>query len=506
MTQNKIKTISELGEILNKLRGKGKKIVHCHGVFDLLHIGHIRYFEQACKLGNILVVTLTPDRFVDKGPHRPAFNETLRAEALASLGVIDYVAINEWSTAENTLRVLKPSFYVKGAEFKKLVDPTGKIQEEAKAVSEIGGRLIFTDDIIFSSSNLINKYLSDFPEEISSYLELFRNRYQPTDLIQVLDRMSELKVLVIGDTILDEYQYCEALGKSSKDPTLALKYQNHDLFAGGVLAVANHVANFAGQVTLLSVLGDQNSHDQFIAKQLNPKIKSHFHVKPKAPTLIKRRFVDGYSFNKLFEVYVMDDSELPHEKDQQVCQWLNDHLNEFDLVLVADFGHGTVSNAMVEVLTEKSPFLAVNTQANAGNRGFHTISRYKHADYVCIAGHEMRLEYRNASGELRPLMTKLTNKIECSKCVVTRGRRGCSVLSKDGEYVEVPTFVRDVVDRVGAGDAFLSVTSLAAVQKVDCELLGFLGNVVGSLAVQVLGNKKSINRADVDKFITSLLK
>jgi len=450
MKHEKIKHISELAEVLTELREKGKKIVHCHGVFDLLHIGHIRYFEQACKLGDILAVTLTPDRFVDKGPNRPAFNEKLRAEALASLGVIDYVAINEWATAEKTLHVLKPHFYVKGAEFKQLVDPTGKIQKEAKALSEVGGRLIFADDIIFSSSNLINKYLSGFPDEVNSYLELFRNRYQSIDLIQVLDRMSELKVLVIGDTILDEYQYCEALGKSSKDPTLALKYQNHELFAGGVLAVANHVANFAGEVTLLSVLGEHNSHKEFIDKQLNPSIKSRFYVKPNAPTLIKRRFVDGYSFNKLFEVYVMDDSELPHEKDRQLCHWLDDHLNGFDLVLVSDFGHGTVSNAMVELLTKKAPFLAVNTQANAGNRGFHTISRYRRADYVCLADHEMRLEYRNASGELRPLMTDLTNKINCSKCVVTSGRQGCSVFSRNGEYVEVPTFVRDVVDRVGA--------------------------------------------------------
>ena len=124
---------------------------------------------------------------------------------------------------------------------------TGKIGREAEVVREIGATLAFADDIVFSSTNLINRYLSDFPEEVKNYLQLFRSRYKLDDVLQVLDKMSSLNVLVVGDTILDEYQYCSAIGKSSKDPVLALKYHSHDLFAGGVLAVAN----FADKVKLV---------------------------------------------------------------------------------------------------------------------------------------------------------------------------------------------------------------------------------------------------------------
>ncbi|PJC71984.1 MAG: cytidyltransferase, partial [Syntrophobacterales bacterium CG_4_8_14_3_um_filter_58_8] len=129
MTPNKkIKTIEELAQVIKSLRAEQKKIVHCHGVFDLLHIGHIRYFEQARRMGDVLVVTVTPDRFVDKGSHRPAFPEHLRVEAVASLGSVDYVALNQWPTAEETLRLLRPDVYVKGSEFKNLgSDMTGKI-------------------------------------------------------------------------------------------------------------------------------------------------------------------------------------------------------------------------------------------------------------------------------------------------------------------------------------------------------------------------------------------
>jgi rfaE bifunctional protein nucleotidyltransferase chain/domain len=503
----KVKTITGLAKEVAKLRTAHKKIVHCHGVFDLLHIGHIRYFEQAKRMGDILIVTVTPDRFVDKGPHRPAFPETLRAESVASLSCVDFVAINKWATAEETLRLLRPDVYVKGSEFKiTSTDMTGKIAREEQVVREIGATLAFTEDIIFSSSNLINRYLSNFPEEVQQYLDLFRHRYTLEAVIDVIEQMSPLKVLVIGDAIIDEYQYCDAIGKSSKDPVLALKYHSRDLFAGGVLAVANHVANFADEVNLVTILGETDSHEEFIRSQLHTNVSPNFITKRNAPTLIKRRFIDGYSLNKLLEVYIIDDSGLPPEEDSQVCRWLQEQLPQYDLVLIADFGHGTISDSMVDTLVKNAPFLAINTQANAGNRGFHTVTRYPHADYVCIAEHEIRLEMRDESGKIRPMMEELTDKLGCSKFVVTRGRKGCYVGGHPGEFVAVPSFAQRIVDRVGAGDAFLSVTALAAFLKAPGEVLGFIGNAVGSLAVEIVGNKKSIDKLSLKKYITSLLK
>lgn len=154
----KILTLPELAKKIDKLRSKGKKIVHCHGCFDLMHPGHIKYLQAAKKMGDILVVTLSPDRYVDKGPGRPAFNETLRAESLAALECVDWVAINEWPTAEETLRLLRPHVYVKGQEFENLEDKTGKIQRESQVVREIGAELRFTHEIVFSSTELLNKY------------------------------------------------------------------------------------------------------------------------------------------------------------------------------------------------------------------------------------------------------------------------------------------------------------------------------------------------------------
>jgi len=171
MRQNdKVKEIEELATVLTSLRTE-KKIVLCHGDFDLLHIGHIRRFEQAKRLEDVLVVTVTPDRYVNKGPHRPVFSEDLRAEAIAALDCVDYVTINKWPTAVEAIQLLRPDFYVKGSDDRETEkDHTGGITLEEAAIKSVGGQLVFTDDITLSSSGLINRYLPVFPTEVRDYL------------------------------------------------------------------------------------------------------------------------------------------------------------------------------------------------------------------------------------------------------------------------------------------------------------------------------------------------
>jgi len=504
--RKKILGINHLQKILGEQRNNNKIIVHSDGLFDILHIGHIRHLEQAKRLGDILVVTLTLDRFANRGPGRPVFTEALRAEAIASLNCVDYVAINPTSSFEESLQIIRPNIFVRGSEYRNPAPETSKeIEKQNNAIQDCGATLSFTEDIVFSSTNIINRYLSHLPDEMHEYLTLFRQRYNQQDIFNILNQFENMKVLVIGDTILDEYQYCEAIGKSSKDPVLALKYQSHDLFAGGVLAVANHVANFVENVHLLTVLGEKDDYEAFIRSQLRPNINPFFIKQDNAPTLIKRRFVDGYSLNKLFEVYVMDNSGLSVEKDQQLCSYLKDQFPEYDLVIAADFGHGAISPEAVQTLASNAPFLAINTQANAGNRGFHTVTRYPRADYVCIAEHEIRLEKRTLNGDIRPMMKDIAQRLGSTRMVVTRGRKGALVWNPKGEFIEIPSFASNIVDRVGAGDAFFAVTSLAAAKDVPDEILGFIGNVVGALAVEIIGNKKSIDKDSAKKYIASLM-
>jgi rfaE bifunctional protein nucleotidyltransferase chain/domain len=155
---NKILPLQELAEKLEALRSQDKIIAHCHGCFDLMHPGHIKYFQASKRMGDVLVVTVTPDRFVDKGPDRPVFPEILRAESIAALQCVDFVAINQWPTAVETLRLLRPHLYVKGQEFEHLEDKTRKLQREYAVVQEIGAEMRFTHEIVFSSTQLLQKH------------------------------------------------------------------------------------------------------------------------------------------------------------------------------------------------------------------------------------------------------------------------------------------------------------------------------------------------------------
>jgi rfaE bifunctional protein kinase chain/domain/rfaE bifunctional protein nucleotidyltransferase chain/domain len=506
---SKIKSLEGLADELDLLRsqGAGKTVVQCHGVFDLMHVGHIRHFEEAKAMGDVLVVTLTPDRYVNKGPQRPAFAEDLRAETIAALDCVDYVAVNQWPAAVETVKLLKPDVYVKGPDYR---DPdsdiTGKIAEEEEAVKSVGGRIAFTDDITFSSSNLINRYLPVYSKEVGEYLSGFSRRYSIEEVNGYLEDTRSLKVLVVGEAIIDEYQYCQTIGKAAKEPILAAQHLSTEKYAGGILAVANHVANFSDNVSMIAMLGADESQEEFVTDKVANSVETMFILKDDSPTIVKRRFLDQYLSQKLFEVYEINDDDLNDDQNRELCDLLGRVLPDFDVVIVADYGHGMMTSDVIDVLCDKSRFLAVNTQSNAGNRGFNTISRYSGADYVTLAHHEIALEERNRRGDVKHLTLSVSKKLNSDRVVVTLGKSGSLCYSKDEGFFEVPAFANQVVDRVGAGDAVLSVTALCASQNVPMEVVGLIGNVVGAQAVATMGHRSSVERVPLMKHIESLLK
>jgi len=503
----KIKTLEEAVDALAPLRKAGRKIVHCHGVFDLLHIGHLRHLQGARQFGDLLVVTVTPDRFVNKGPGRPAFPEALRAEALAMLECVDLVAINRWPTAVETIRLLKPDCYVKGSEYREAAkDVTGGITREQEAIESVGGRLVFTDDLTFSSSNLINLHIADRPKELKDYLAAFATQYPSAEIIRHLNRVKDLKVLLVGEAIIDEYAYCETMGKSGKEPILALRHLRTDRFAGGSLAAANHLASLCDHVHLLTCLGTEHSQEDFIRSALNPKIETTFISLKDEPTIVKRRFVERYPFQKLFEVYVIGDKEDREASSRELTAKLEALLPRYDVVLALDYGHGMIDAPAVNALTTRAQFLAVDTQVNAHNRGFNTISKYPRANYICISENELRQDCRTRQQDLRQITEQTAKRLDCSRVTITRGERGCLCYERDQGFFEIPAFTSHIVDRVGAGDAVFAVTSLCAAREVPMEVIGFTANIVGAQAVTVVANQRPVDPVQLMRHIEIILK
>ncbi|MFA5250752.1 MAG: PfkB family carbohydrate kinase [Parachlamydiales bacterium] len=506
---NKIKNFSELKVILEKLKLSGQKIVQCHGVFDLLHPGHIRHFKEAKALGDKLVVSVTPDCYVNKGPGRPAFNEVLRLETLASLSTVDYVVLNDAPDAISAIEKIQPDVYVKGQEYQDHAsDITGKIAQEAAAVESFGGSVYYSKDIVFSSSALINKYIMPHPPEVTAFIERVKKSFSLDEIIEQIHSLQSLKATIVGDAILDEYQYVEPLGQTGKGLHMVASLRDKELFLGGSLILANHMAQFVSEVNLVTALGKECPHLEFIRSKLDPKVNLLPVYIEKKPTLVKKRYVfqDGKNLNKLFETYSFSHQMMVDRQSQAVLQQLQKAVSSSDFLLVSDFGNGFINDSMVEEISRQPVFLALNTQTNSGNRGYNMITRYLRADYISLNEPELRLAFHDRDQELSKIVQMLFAKMRCRALSVTRGVNGVLCFDQKEKTLMVPAFVSETVDRIGAGDSYLALSSLCQAKGCSTMITGLIGSLAAALGVQTVGNKEAVQKDKLVKFLTRLMK
>lgn len=508
-TESKIQSLGEIREILEKERAKGFRIIHCHGVFDLLHPGHIRHFQAAKAQGDKLVVTVTPDRFVNKGPGRPAFTEHLRLEALAALQDIDYVVLNNSPDAISAIKEVRPHLYVKGVEYANhAADVTGKIGAEAQAVEDCGGKIYYTDDIVFSSSSLLNRHFDAMSPEVNQFLSYLKTHYSLDEIAEKIERLRNLNVLIIGDAIIDEYQYAEPLGQTGKGHHNVAKCLGKEVFLGGALIIANHIAQYADRVTLLTAIGKECPYSVFIATHLDPKVNQKFVYLEGSSTLVKKRYVlkDGKTLTKLFETYSGQEKGPDATQTSQIVQFIGEQTKEYDLVLSADFGNGFTNAPMIDAISQVPTFLALNTQTNSGNRGYNIITNYQRADYISVNEPELRLACHNKTSDLEGLAIDILDLMHSREISVTRGVDGVICFSRHEKPILIPPFASQSVDRVGAGDAYLSLSSLCLASGLPLMLAGFVGTLAAAMSVQIIGNREAIQKSSLLKFLTRVMK
>ena len=506
--KQKIKSIAQLAEIADAARADGKTIALAHGVFDLIHMGHVRHLEAARREGDLLMVTLTADRLVNKGPNRPVFSEMLRAEMVAAFEYVDWVSINHEPSAASVIEVIKPDTYVKGSDYKTPEDDlTGNIDIERKVVEENGGSVVLTDDITFSSSNLINSYLDVFTPQLRGHLDAIKASGGFNAVLDALGSIANLKVLMVGDTILDEYQYVTPQGKSPKENMISARFEEKEIFAGGVVAAANHVASFCDHVDIITCLGSQDSQEKLLRDHMKANVNMDFIVRADGPTTRKCRFIESAHMRKLFEIYHMNDSYLPKDMAEELNTLIRERAGAYDLVVVTDFGHGLINAETIQALVGNSMFLAVNTQANSANLGYNLITKYPRADYICLDVPEARLASGDKFCDLETIAGNiLPSQMDCNRLVLTNGKYGCYTFSKEAGGHHIPAFTDKVVDTVGAGDAFFSITAPLAAIKTDMRLLGFIGNAVGAIKVGIVGHQKSVEKVALLKFLETMMK
>ena len=509
--RNKLITLKELNSLNTKLKKSKKKVILCHGVFDVLHYGHILHFREAKKLNGIVVVSVTADKFVNKGPHRPVFNLETRMKMLESIEEIDYVIPSLSKTPIDNIKKIKPDIYFKGKDYiNKKKDLTGNIFKEIKAIKSSGGQIKFSNSDLMSSSNVINQTQLNLNENQKKFIDTIRNKKNfnnETKIIDIFDSFRNLKVLVIGESIIDQYIFCESLGKSGKEPVLVLRDLFSEKYLGGAAAIANNLAAFSSRITLLSCVGQKREEKTFIKQKLNHKISSFFLEKNNSPTIIKKRYLDEINKSKVLGVYSLNDQPLNRMQEIQFTKKVMNEIKKNDIVIVSDYGHGLISKNLAKNIVKKSKFLAVNTQVNASNIGYHVISKYIGANFVTINETELRHEVRDKNSAVTALIKKLSNILRCNYANVTCGKDGAYIYDRKSKKMNYsPAFASKVIDKVGTGDTMMILASLSLYKKVDINFAMFISAISAAENISSYANKNFLKKNNFIKSILSYLK
>ncbi|MCK4602621.1 MAG: adenylyltransferase/cytidyltransferase family protein [Phycisphaerae bacterium] len=505
--KDKILTLSDLTKKIRTLKQDGKVVVQSHGVFDLIHPGIVRHLDEAKQLGDVLVVTVIRDEDVHRSPGRPVFPGQMRADNVASLQQVDYVCLVNDEEPFVCVKQIQPNIFAKGQAYherdRKIHE---KIFQQEREFYLGKCRIMETEGFDFSDSHLMDKLVGIYPPETKPFLDRFGQEHGFSEIADAINALSGMKVMVIGDGIVDEYHYCQSLGKSAKANLVVSRYLNHETFAGGAFVVANHVAGLCGHVKLVSSLGDRDRREEFVNSALKPNVQPRFFTKPASDTIVKKRYLDDYRKQKLFEICYLNDEPITGSIEREVIEYLRDEIPKYDLVMISDFGHGFITQAVMDTVSTCARHWAANAQTNASNRGYNLITKYHGPDYACMDETELRLAAQAKYEPIEDIAARTRNDIRAKRLIVTIGKKGSVGVDSSGEINRTPILCDKVVDTVGAGDAFFACTSPCGANGVPLDVLSFIGNAAGAIAVQVVCNKKSIERFELLEFIHALLK
>ena len=496
-------------KIKGKLKEEQKKVILCHGVFDLIHPGHIMHFEQAKNMGDVLVVSVTSEKYVRKGPGRPYFNDELRMKFLESIKYIDYVMLSEGYTVDDIVETVEPDIYVKGEEYQKPKDDiTGKITEEQELVEEHGGCIKFTSGQVFSSTKLINTALSGLPEDVRLYVERFKTKYSMYDIKEYAHRAENLKILVVGDIIIDKYTYCKVQGMMSKDMGYSARLRGMEEHFGGAAAIARHLSGFTENVTLMSIIGSEEEIRLRMFDELGDRIKLKLIYGEKVSTIVKCRYLTLYEkrdeYRKIFAINnIPDDLGYEDNVKEKFIQKLVEDIKSYDVVFLCDFGHGLVDSRVMDIVQKYAKYLILNCQTNSSNKGMNIITKYYRADAFTLDEGELLLAYPSYGLSQKEKLIRLSEHLKGNGWL-TMGASG-AMQTDNGKIDECPAFTLSVKDTVGAGDAFFSLAGIFAASGAPMDIGSFMGNIGGALGANIVGNRESVEKVNALKFASTLL-
>ncbi|MCH9614514.1 MAG: Bifunctional protein HldE [Chlamydiia bacterium] len=483
---DKIKTVDEL---LVELEGerKNKKVIMCHGVFDIVHPGHLRHLLFAKSKGDILVVSITADKHITKGAIRPHVPQDLRSVNLAAFQMVDYVIVDHEAEPYENIKKIKPDYFAKGYEY---VDgaKTAKTGKEKEIVESYGGEIIFTPgDVVYSSS----KFIEMSPPKIGDekLLALMESEHLSFgDLRDCIKSLVGLKVHVVGDTILDSYTQCSMIGGMTKTPTMSVRYERKDDFTGGAAVVAKHLRSAGAEVIFSTVLGNDANKDFILADLDLNGIDCRPIIDELRPTTQKNAITVGDY--RLLKIDTVDNRPISDKILDELIDTIE--TTPSDGIVFSDFRHGIFNTKTISKLADAIPdgmFKVADSQVASrwGN-----ILDFQGFDLITPNEKEARFSLGDQDSVVRHLGYNLFKKSKAKSVFLKLGERGLIVFRDAPETMTgsffIDNFTDHAVDPVGAGDALLAYATLSMISTKNSVIAGIIGSLAAALECEYDGN------------------
>jgi rfaE bifunctional protein kinase chain/domain/rfaE bifunctional protein nucleotidyltransferase chain/domain len=485
--RSKLKTAQELAQILGA-PPREQRVIMCHGVFDVVHPGHVRHLLYAKSKADILVASITADRHISKGANRPHVPQDLRAVNLAAFEMVDYVVIDTFETPLENIKIIRPDFFAKGFEYNAgSLHP--KTAEEAAVVEAYGGQIIFTPgDIVYSSTALINLAPPAIKME---KLQIVMERYGITfDMLRhTLKAAAGQRVHVVGDTIVDSYTRCAMIGGQAKTPTMSVLFEEKVDYVGGAAIVAKHLKAAGANVIFSTVLGDDD-YRKFVVDDLQRNdIDVRAVIDESRPTVNKNAIVvGGY---RLLKVDTLDNRSISDQILDKITAGIA--ATAADAIVFSDFRHGLFNRRTIPPLIDSIPRGVYRVADSQVASRWGNITEFAGFDLITPNEREARFALADQDSGIRPLASRLYDAANTKFLILKLGDRGVlACLSANHENVDsffvIDSFVENLVDAVGAGDALLAYATLAMLAARSEAQATILGTIAAACECEEDGN------------------
>ena len=484
---HKVKSAAALRDIVGK-RPRDKTVIMCHGVFDVVHPGHLRHLVYAKSKADILIASITADVHITKGQYRPHVPQDLRALNLAALEIVDYVIIDPNPTPVANIATIEPDYFAKGYEYVAQGMPP-KTSEEAEVVRGYGGEIIFTPgDIVYSSSKLIE--LAPPSIRMEKLLSMMHaDNLTWGDLARALDQLKGKRVHVLGDTIVDSYTQTACIGGQTKTPTMSVLFERKIDYIGGAGIVAKHLRAAGAEVVFSTVLGDDPLADFVLEGLEKDGIECRAVRDATRPTTNKNAIVAGGY--RLVKIDTLDNRSISDEIVAKFCDGLA-HVST-DAVVMSDFRHGIFNLRTIPTLVGAIPKAAYKVADSQVATRWGNITDFKGFDLITPNEREARFALADQESGVRPLASAIYDAAQCKTLILKLGDRGVlTCRSRDHERLDsffvVDSFVDNLVDAVGAGDALLAYATLSMLATKSVAIATILGSMAAACECEVDGN------------------